>query len=95
MRNVQRLESTVQPFYSQLEQLGVLYEDGSLSSSFLRTARHVFAKQYFKELKMLMRAENRVLKHEFRIQRSKDRAKFARERRVLKKRLKAQCKQEE
>ena len=43
MKNIDKIENAVEPVYEQLERLGQLHEDSSVSWSFLKVARKTFA----------------------------------------------------
>ena len=83
MKDIEKIESTVQPFYNQLEQLGTLYKCNFLSWGFLRAARKLFGKQYFYELRLIFKAENRAAKHAFRLAKYEDKKQFKQDWRAL------------
>lgn len=83
MQDTEKINETVEPIYEQFERLGNLYEDGALAFGFLRAARRVFGKQYAFELKLLLKAENRTLRHDFRMVKKQDKWQFKRERNAL------------
>lgn len=78
MKNAEKLEELLTPYYEQFEKLGDLWEDEMLSWSFLKRARKRFGKQYFYELRLFFRAEKRVLRHNFRMAKYKDKKLFKR-----------------
>lgn len=78
MKNVEKLEELLAPYYDQFEKLGDLWEDEMLSWGFLKRARKRFGKQYFGELRLFFGAENRLLRHKVRMAKHKDKALFKR-----------------
>lgn len=83
MKNTVKIDNAVEPLYGQFERLGELYEDSRLSFGFLKQARRTFGKQYFFELKLVFKAENRALKHEYKLLKGKDKKRFKEELRAF------------
>lgn len=73
----EKIKKIVAPYYEQFEKLGELYDDNFLSWAFLKKARKRFGKQYFFEIRLLFASERRVLKHNFKVIKFKDKQRFA------------------
>ena len=84
MKDLDKLNYTVEPFYEQFTRIGELFEDRLLPYKFTKKGHKIFAAQYRFELKLYLRAENRNLKHEFKLEKRKDKARFKREKRDFK-----------
>lgn len=84
----EKIQKIVAPYYAQFEKLGELYDDDFLSWAFLKKARKTFGKQYFFELKLLFKAENRTLKHQFSLVKAKDKERFKKDKKLLRQKLK-------
>lgn len=67
MKNFNLIDETVIQYYDQFKDLGELREDESIDYKFLKEARTFFSKQYFFELRLIIKAENRQIKRDFKL----------------------------